>query len=115
MDARPSRWVVLCLTKHLAGYWRDIPVTTENIADHIQDGIAFSPTEVSMWHSSGSIAQIQQKCGYPVCHSRAFRSQHLMGILPLDRTRAGLPKTHSHQERRSPKITHDLLVESRCL
>src|SRR4029453_323921 len=27
MDARSARGVVLCLTKHLAGYWRDIPVT----------------------------------------------------------------------------------------
>jgi hypothetical protein len=26
MDPRPARGVVLCLTKHLAGYWRDIPM-----------------------------------------------------------------------------------------
>jgi hypothetical protein len=44
MEARPARGVVLCLTKHLAGYWRDIAVTTENISDHIQYGIAFGPT-----------------------------------------------------------------------
>ena len=48
MDAWPERRVVLCLTKDLAGYWRDIPVTTENVADHIQYGITFGPTEVSM-------------------------------------------------------------------
>jgi len=58
MDPRSARGVVLCLTKHLAGYWRDIPVTTENIADHIQYGIAFGPIEVSMWHLPGSIAQM---------------------------------------------------------
>src|SRR5512132_1979399 len=28
MDARPARVVMLCLAKHLAGYWRDIPVPT---------------------------------------------------------------------------------------
>ena len=63
MDARPAGGVVLCLTKYLAGYWRDIPVTTENIADHIQYGIAFGPAEVSMWYSSGSIAQIDLRLG----------------------------------------------------
>jgi hypothetical protein len=57
MDARPARRVVLCLTKHLASYWRDIPVATENVADHIQYGIAFGPIEVSVWHLPGSIAQ----------------------------------------------------------
>jgi hypothetical protein len=61
MDPRPARGVVLCLTRHLAGYWRDIPVTAENVADHIQYGIAFGPIEVSMWHlpvrvSSDSVA-----------------------------------------------------------
>ena len=78
MGPRPACGVVLCLTKRLAGYSRDIPVTTENIAYHIQCGIAFGPSEVSMWQSPRSIAQISQ-CGYPVCHSRAFRAQHLMG------------------------------------
>src|SRR5512132_1035672 len=34
MDARPARGVMLCLAKHLAGYWRDIPVPTmRNLGD----------------------------------------------------------------------------------
>jgi hypothetical protein len=60
MDPRPTRGVVLSLTKHLAGYWRDISVTTENVADHIQYGIAFGPIELSMWDLPGSIARADQ-------------------------------------------------------
>ena len=51
---------MLCLTKHLAGYWRDISVTAENVADHIQYGIAFGPIEVSMWPLPGSIVHADQ-------------------------------------------------------
>jgi DNA-binding response OmpR family regulator len=35
MNAGPARGIVLCLTKHLAGYGRDIPVTTKNIANYV--------------------------------------------------------------------------------
>jgi hypothetical protein len=79
MGPRPARGVVLCLTSVSRVTRATSPVTTENIAYHIKCGIAFGPSEVSMWHSPRSIAQISQQCGYPVCHSRAFRAQHLMG------------------------------------
>ena len=76
MDARPARGVVLCLTKHLASYWRDIPVTAENVADHIQYGIAFGPIEVSMWHLPGSIAYADQAMQPGRVRDHRLRYQH---------------------------------------
>src|ERR1043166_5206530 len=99
MDARPARGVVLCLTKHLAGYWRDIPVTTENVANHIQYRIAFGPTEVSMWHVPHAYFSWTE--GNPVLYMIRYVLSGYGDVAPITRE---VLRQAEHNPARRPRI-----------
>ena len=75
MDRRTPRRVRFGLPQDLPCHRGDIAFTKQDIAQRIQEGIAFRPAEVGVWDLAGPVACVQQEGGKRVGDGRTFGPQ----------------------------------------
>jgi hypothetical protein len=57
-DSRPVVWVVFCLAQNLAGDQGDFAFAEDEVAQQVDDGVAFGPVEVGVGQLAGGVADV---------------------------------------------------------